>query len=69
MASCGGCTVELGIGTRICHCSACHETFSVVSNFDKHRTKTGKCLNPESAGLRKDQRDIWVGPPRDMEGT
>lgn len=46
-------------GTRISHCSACHETFSGVSAFDQHRRRVksetskyvGRCLDPLDAGL------------------
>jgi hypothetical protein len=46
-------------GTRISHCSVCHETFSTVANFDAHRRKVksetskyvGRCLDPRAAGL------------------
>jgi hypothetical protein len=46
-------------GTRISHCSSCHETFSSVSTFDAHRRAVdprasqyvGRCLDPRDAGL------------------
>lgn len=46
-------------GTRISHCSSCHETFSSVSAFDAHRRKAksetskyvGRCLYPPDASL------------------
>ncbi len=44
MHTCGGCTNTWG-GLAQAHCSVCHELFSGVTAFDKHRSK-GKCLDP-----------------------
>lgn len=43
-------------GLSTAHCTACHETFTVVSNFDRHRTGshsagTRYCLPPSEVGL------------------
>lgn len=32
-------------GQEVCHCTACHETFSTEDNFDGHR-KHGRCAKP-----------------------
>lgn len=50
-------------GSRICHCAACHETFSGVYAFDTHKLMEG-CRDPETCGLiKRDQ--IWHWPPKD----
>jgi len=48
-------------GTRISHCSACHETFTGIEAFDAHRRAdperatasqyVGRCLDPTEAKL------------------
>lgn len=50
------------------HCGSCCETFSRVSNFDRHRSR-GKCLSPEIAGLKKNSNGTWLGEDeRDISG-
>ena len=55
--TCGGCPATW-TGTRIAHCSGCHETFSTVSNFDTHRVR-GVCEDPVEVGLRRNERGVW----------
>ncbi|WP_217695735.1 hypothetical protein [Mycobacterium sp. SP-6446] len=55
MASCARCQARWG-GLRTAHCDACHETFTVVAAFDKHRaephTDRGRrCIDPAAVGL------------------
>jgi hypothetical protein len=55
MASCAMCGARWG-GLRTAHCDACHETFTVVAAFDKHRagshTDRGRrCIDPAAVGL------------------
>ena len=53
------------VGTQRCHCSSCHQNFSVVKNFDKHRfEKSGDnyCHPPESVGLVLNKRGTWQMP-------
>lgn len=74
----GGCADDkLSPNTRICHCTVCHETFSVIEHFDAHRVasrgdKPNKCRPPGEikvlkgvrAGeflLKKNARGIWIG--------
>jgi len=69
---CASCSAVWTAISRICHCGACHETFSTVSLFDMHRLR-GDCLDPagltrgsesKDAGeplMRRDKRGIWVG--------
>lgn len=43
-------------GFKTAHCTSCHETFTTVSAFDKHRAgqhdnDTRHCLNPATVGL------------------
>lgn len=33
-----------------CHCAGCHETFSSLSGFERHRRR-GVCLDPAVCGL------------------
>ncbi|MGI0034354.1 MAG: hypothetical protein ACRD98_00605 [Nitrososphaera sp.] len=40
-------------------CGACGEIFGGTRGFDEHR-KNLKCVDPASAGLRKDKWGIWV---------
>lgn len=55
MTTCVRCRKSWG-GLKTAHCTACHETFTVVSAFDKHRAgshahSTRHCVAPESVGL------------------
>lgn len=62
-------------GLKTSHCSACHETFTSITSFDRHRTGGAgdrKCVAPTAAGLVKTGRDYpcWGIPgaetsPRD----
>lgn len=36
-------------GSRVCHCSACHYTFSSLGGFDQHRPP--ECRTPQELGL------------------
>lgn len=63
---CGGCQSTWG-GLKICHCSACHRTFSVLLHFDAHRVR-GKCQDPalmKSADgaprFKLNKYGTWVG--------
>jgi hypothetical protein len=52
---CPRCSARWG-GLKTSHCTACHETFTTVTSFDKHRTgshpvDTRSCLDPASVGL------------------
>lgn len=58
--SCGGCDNRWN-GLAACHCSGCHETFSSVSGFDRHR-RGGECLKPAEIGLVRDGRGSWSFP-------
>jgi len=49
------------IGTQKCHCSRCGETFTNVSNFDKHWPK-GQHIQPIEAGLEQRTNGIWSEP-------
>lgn len=60
------------------HCTLCHETFTTVGNFDRHKRgprrvkgTTGRAANrgsgvechpPESVGLVRDHRGFWQTP-------
>lgn len=52
---CNGCPNRWN-GHNTCHCASCHETFTTITAFDKHRAgshphDTRHCLDPEAAGL------------------
>lgn len=71
---CSRCDAWWG-GLNTSHCSACHQTFTGLSAFDKHRTgshanSTRHCVAPESVGLVDAGRaypcwafeGTWTGP-------
>lgn len=70
------CGVRWG-GWKTAHCTACHETFSTVANFDKHRQGPHSdvtpriCVPPAAVGLVDAGRDYpcWgaPGPASDFE--
>lgn len=37
-------------GANTSHCGACHETFTSVGGFDRHR-KGGRCADPAEVGM------------------
>lgn len=52
-------------GRGACHCSACHQTFTGLTAFDKHRAGVGDgpCRTPDSIGLvHNDIRHMWQFP-------
>lgn len=59
-------------GSRPCHCSACHETFSGVELFDRHRDRRGEhghCRDPKTvAGAERWTDGIWHMPGMSDEG-
>lgn len=68
-ATCSKCPAEW-TGATMCHCSACHETFTGITLFDAHRIR-GACADPAAvlcgpktarAGeslMRRDSRGVW----------
>jgi hypothetical protein len=68
IASCGGCAAQWS-GLERAHCSACHETFSSVTAFTRHRQPTrtrGRCLSPLEVGLSL-IGGFWQLPPMSIE--
>lgn len=51
-------------GTAISLCSVCHEVFSTVGNFDRHRS-AGWCQEPSSVGLSLSEHGYWRVPMPD----
>ena len=56
-------------GLKTAHCTACHETFTTITAFDKHRTgdhanDTRHCIDPSTAGLINARRPYpcWGWP-------
>lgn len=67
---CSGCKVTW-TATTAAHCSECHNLFSAVSLFDKHRHARGErggCLDPATVTSREGERlmfyreGMWRGP-------
>lgn len=64
--ACGGCDREW-TGYAECHCTACHEHFSTVRNFDLHQDKYNGCIDQagiSDAALVIQERSsgpVWVG--------
>jgi hypothetical protein len=58
-------------GSKVSHCGSCHQTFSSLSSFDRHQSRTGTdklCRDPQEAGLvpvEKPWGVMWSmpGPP------
>lgn len=65
-ATCSGCPARWH-GLNVAHCSVCHESFSTVANFDRHRTYDAygdrACLRPTDVGLVLNGRSHWSQPP------
>jgi hypothetical protein len=65
--TCGGC-ITTWTGMVMCHCAGCHNTFSSLGLFDRHR-RGGRCREPGSCvlgkdatpAMRQDARGVWVG--------
>jgi hypothetical protein len=59
------CTSEcptLPQNTAVSHCGACHETFSTVRNFDRHRVNF-ECVDPATKGLIQGMDGRWREAP------
>lgn len=65
--------VDLPIGTKYAHCTACHQTFTTPNNFDRHRrgdTDARQCLDPRDCGFVPAERvgfTAWSAPGRDED--
>lgn len=77
-ATCGGCDARWDARTAVCHCGACHRSFSGVEWFDRHRSAAGEhgsCLDPAAVRVKTGAlageprmffRDgMWRGPEMD----
>ncbi len=71
MTTCTPCGSQWG-GLKTCHCTGCHQTFTVQSAADKHRIgshayDTRTCTTPAAAGLVDAGRgySCWGFPGRD----
>jgi hypothetical protein len=61
-ATCSGCDSSW-TALGLCHCSACHQSFSGLTLFDLHRVG-GHCLHPsaltfQQLPLRQDAAGVW----------
>ncbi|QDH93544.1 hypothetical protein SEA_VERITY_58 [Gordonia phage Verity] len=64
---CGARWAALGV----CHCTGCHQTFTALTPFDRHR-RAGECLNPADIGLVEHQRagyTAWGAPGGHYDNT
>jgi hypothetical protein len=67
LGSCYGCKATW-TGYRICHCAACHMTFTAVGGFDAHRIgrdDARRCLTPAELtdkGYEPNDRNQWRIP-------
>lgn len=55
MTICASCSAAWG-GLKTGHCTSCHQTFTVIAAFEKHRTGSHEreerhCLDPATVGL------------------
>lgn len=64
--SCADC-FPLRPGSRMCHCSVCHHTFTGVAPFDRHQPSRHGCRHPADVGLIRNSRGVWGRPQRDKE--
>jgi hypothetical protein len=56
-------------GTARCHCSGCHQTFSAITAFDRHRVD-GRCQDPHIRDLEYDEAaQVWRSPGQVPTGT
>lgn len=67
--SCGTCAQSWS-GLSVAHCGAdgCHQTFSAVGLFDKHRVhhgEHGRCIPPEEIAGMEFRNGMWRGPEMD----
>lgn len=69
--ACPRCDARWG-GLKTCHCTGCHQTFTVQSAADKHRAgkhtnDTRHCVDPASVGLVDAGRSYpcWGFPGRE----
>ncbi len=63
MHSCSKCDNTWG-GMAQAHCGVCHDTFSGVTAFDRHRSN-GKCKSPDTVGLElrtSGATPVWAFP-------
>lgn len=59
--TCGGCDATW-TGTRPCHCAACHNTFSGLQHFDRHRYANHGCIDPATIPGIEYRNGMWRGP-------
>lgn len=63
--SCTARCPSLAPGSRLSHCSACHETFGGIRGFDLHRAgrmDARRCLTRSeigAVGIVLDSRSVW----------
>lgn len=70
VATCSGCS-ERWKGRAAAHCSACHQTFSAITLFDRHRSAAGlrgACVDPSTIKGCEFRDGMWRGPQRDGFG-
>lgn len=68
--TCGGCPARW-TGLAVAHCAGCHETFSALGLFDRHRTAVGErgaCKPPAELSDCEFRDGMWRGPRYDGFG-
>lgn len=68
--ACGGCA-HTWTASGAAHCAACHETFSAVGLFDRHRVAAGprgSCRPPSELSDCEFRDGMWRGPQFDGFG-
>lgn len=58
-------------GSKLCHCSICHATFTTVRSFDAHQPSYTGCADPADVGLVPSTRSagVWCRPGSEKEIT
>lgn len=71
MTRCRKCSAEWA-GLAVAHYSVCHQSFSAVSSFDKHRAGSkdgtfsqGECSDPMLRGMVRNRHGYWGQPSDD----
>lgn len=56
-------------GLSQAHCTICHEHFSTVANFDRHKPSRSGCMNPSTIVNRRTGKPVLKLSPGPLGGT